>query len=1419
MSFSKGATPKGVQNGPAILDASAIRTFKIAHQRISLDVDLSTHSIRGTADIILIPLIQNLAFITLDCKAMKIKDVLVENRRCENYIHDDAVRTYSQKYTQNARDPLFEFNSIEQSHFFREKFADLNEFPEEKTKSQLTIKIPPSIKITLQDANSLTNFTPITPSIRGTPAQDTVFTPISIRIEYEVNNPSTGVRFDTISETQQHLWNVYTTNSELCCTASYWMPCVNMLDEKCTWEVEISVPRKVKDIGTSKIIGQQENISRRLRPHKQSEMDLNRNYNDISDNAYTTPNDVKQENEKKVHDQEDEEEDDEYEMLDEEDENNTLNKDIQVCCCEFSTAKETSHPTDLTKKLFSFQIFNPVAPHHVGWAIGAFDIWVLPPLQQHEETSDDEQDENDESKKLSQKFSNEMVDDTENNDIIPIQVYTLPQGDIDEKTVLNTTIVSQKIMDFYSKEFGSYPFASYSIVFLPTLVDPTMDFAGMTLSNTRLLYPPEMIDSMFTTTNHLAWALATQWSGVNITPLEMNNIWCCLGIAGYMVFQLTKKLFGSNELRYRLKMAAEKIVDQDWEKPPIGSAFTNSSRPISYTSKDLDFIKLKAPMVMFILDRRMIKTERSFGMSRVLPKIFLQAMSGDLANNSLSASHFQYVCERVNRSKLEAFFQQWVYGSGVPIFRVTQRFNKKRMMVEMGIRQCQAQELGQDKVLGAEGFCSSALNYKDVPSLNRTPFFTGSMTIRIHEADGTPYEHIVELKDVFTKLDIQYNTKYRKLRNKRIQATKSSNKSSTPDLMHEALSAFSDKSENGPVHKLGNVLSSSDELDVWNLVDVSVSTDGNESQRQNEAFEWIRIDSDFEWICKIYVNQADYMFTSQLQQDSDVEAQVESLRYFEDVIVHASDNSQIYSSILTRTAMDKRYFYGVRLEACRALARFIVRDHEPKNFSGGPRHLIHIFRALFCYKDSNVPLSNDFTNFQNYFIQKGILKYLKLIKNERNETPEFVKHFLLDILTYNENSENAYDDSHYLCALIDAVVDCAIRNPTDENYLTKVIEQLRRYQNLEKWTPTYQFLVKKEVISAKLRLTMSGLYELNELNEIIGDTLEEETQPTNLNVPRLREGSQDITLCAFKLLLVVGGMKNKEALKYFFETLCFTPNVYLRDKMVDVLFDAIDFIAVNKLSDRLDDDIDYLVNKINPEDLSLDNLNGDSAIVEEDTNRELKKRQEEKLKTTIRGLMQLLTRQFKSYDPLKTILWGVLRVPGLSLYQKKRLFDLSRILYPLLDSFEVVLPMPRDKKLVASYDENNKVVIKREGLLKVHIPSNIKINVKSNENVNQKPNFTTVTVPSNKVKITLNKPTTAKPKKVVKPPSKLKQAKGTVNRVGVLPLRFVKLSIAEKKKVDISSTPFSKNVQIIKANSRSFTLKILLPKKNNQIGQ
>ena len=138
------------------------------------------------------------------------------------------------------------------------------------------------------------------------------------------------------------------------------------------------------------------------------------------------------------------------------------------------------------------------------------------------------------------------------------------------------------------------------------------------------------------------------------------------------------------------------------------------------------------------------------------------------------------------------------------------------------------------------------------------------MTICIHEADGSPYEHLIEIKEAVTKVDINYNTKYKRLKRSKRQKERIVTAGGTdynPDGNDDVL-----------LYCLGDVLQSEEEIQQWRLADWSKEV---EDQMSQESYEWIRMDSNFEWICRIQLNLQGYMYLSQLQQDKDVVAQLE----------------------------------------------------------------------------------------------------------------------------------------------------------------------------------------------------------------------------------------------------------------------------------------------------------------------------------------------------------------------------------------------------------------------------------------------------------------------------------------------------------------------------------------------------------------
>lgn len=348
----------------------------------------------------------------------------------------------------------------------------------------------------------------------------------------------------------------------------------------------------------------------------------------------------------------------------EEDEEMVQEQDLVVVSAE-QQATEVAHPKDPSKKIVSFDIMSPTAAQNVGFAVGPFTLIPLPDFKE-EEARD--------------------IDDIDDDSAIPIQVYGFADRTVE---IQNTCIFVNKVMDYYSKEFGSFPFPSLSFVFVSDAITQFSNSVGLIVCDDKLLYPPNVIEPIFSAPRHFSVAIATQWVGISILPKRWEDLWLIFGISGFMSLCFLKKLIGNNEYRFSIKKLSEEICSKDIGMPPLASP----KLVFPLTDRDLEFLRLKSPIVLFILDRRMTKTDKSLGLSRAIPKIFLQSMSGDLSNSCLSTAHFIKVCERVGHNKLDVFFNQWVYGSGYPIFRVTQRFNKKRMFIEMGIRQVQTAEI------------------------------------------------------------------------------------------------------------------------------------------------------------------------------------------------------------------------------------------------------------------------------------------------------------------------------------------------------------------------------------------------------------------------------------------------------------------------------------------------------------------------------------------------------------------------------------------------------------------------------------------------------------------------------------------------------------------------------------------------------
>ncbi|KAM9932571.1 hypothetical protein OXX80_007799 [Metschnikowia pulcherrima] len=1259
-----GETPKP-RVGRSKYGSLSTQKFQIAHQSVNLDIDMCKKRIHGYTELSVVPTSSSLRVIRLDARTMSIKKVSINGSELSDYVHNDHLyindpEIFEKCATTRVPNVWDEYSSeftIHQHHLLRQKLShifghledDENNFGESGetlNTEELLIILPENTKFELTDMNNISQtpnsalpstFTP--GHLRLKSGISEVYSPIQIGIEYEIINSKDGLNFVCNSSMDKRMWHVYTSNSEHNISASSWVPCIDSFHERSSWSIELSIPRSVNDIAdAASFEGSHEKTS---------------GYTSIEKVSSGEGTGMKAG---------DDAEDSDVEIGIDEDDDDRENYDLFVCTGDVINTKEAPHPTNLSKKLVSWSVFNPVCAHHIGWAVGAYQSIELSDFSDSSVKAHESEEEL------------ETMEKDETNSLVSL--FYLPGQ---EEMVKNTCIFAQKALDFFSKEYGSYPFSSYGIAFVQDSRYPRNNFAGLSLLDADLLYPATIIEPMFTTTEEILECLAAQWSGISIVPLGFNDLWCTIGIAKFMSFQFIKSLVGSNEFRYQIRQKMAAIVEQDVGQRPLGlQAF---EAPISESS--FDFIRLKAPIILFILDRRMTKTDKSFGFMRVLPKLFLQAISGDLPNGALSTLHFQYVCEKVNRNRLESFFKQWVYGVGTPIFNITQKFNKKRSLIEVIIRQSQLQQ-ARTPHPKADTFMRDAvsfLNSEQTFPVQQT--FLGPMTIRVHEADGTPYEHIVDIKDKVVKFDVQYNTKFKRLKKSK-------------EEIGEGGSVFS---------KLGDVLEEETDLKNWKFEEWP-----KRDEEFLDPFEWLRVDTDFEWIATFNLKQPDYMFGSQLQQDRDIEAQISACEFFGS----QEKPNAVYCTMLTRTLIDSRYFYGVRIAAARALASASKSGNQYLGLS----YLLSAFKQMYCFDNSLIPKSNNFQDFGEYFVQKAIPEILARVKDEHGLSPSKVKNLLYNLLKYNDNSSNDFEDCFYVSALVRALVKSVIpinedgsvmenlskdltafeEENKDRRFVKTVVDEIERLEKLDLWVPSYQAHVLNTCLEQKIRLARSNLCKV---------TFEELLHLTHpKNHPQQR-------ILAFEGMFLLGGLKNAEILKYFLRVcLLERTSAHFQSKLLCALVNSISEAAIQGIPSAIDDP-EFRASE------EQEGLNGDllkkssMVVVEESQTSEMNMRRDAFARATIKGAIEVLRRELAVGLGLQSTLWELLHTSLLSLSDKKVIFILCDILYDAVASFPVTISVPcvpfeeLKKKIIAKITGDGMVTIKREARFKIQLSSRL----------------------------------------------------------------------------------------------------------------
>ena len=111
------------------------------------------------------------------------------------------------------------------------------------------------------------------------------------------------------------------------------------------------------------------------------------------------------------------------------------------------------------------------------------------------------------------------------------------------------------------------------------------------------------------------------------------------------------------------------------------------------------------------------------------------------------------------------------------------------------------------------------------------------------------------------------------------------------------------------------------------------------------------------------------------------------------------------------------------------------------NPDSGKDALLQIFKTYFCLSDAvskdRILRRNDFSNFQQYFVQCELPSALAKIRMPSGMTPHGISKFIESLIKFNDNSKNAYLDCYWKATLVEALANTLSRGVQGNVLLTK----------------------------------------------------------------------------------------------------------------------------------------------------------------------------------------------------------------------------------------------------------------------------------------------------------------------------------------------------------------------------------------------
>jgi aminopeptidase N len=239
-----------------------------------------------------------------------------------------------------------------------------------------------------------------------------------------------------------------------------------------------------------------------------------------------------------------------------------------------------------------------------------------------------------------------------------------------------------RAIDFLSDWTGvRYPWTKYDQVVAPDFVFGGMEnVTAVTMSDDAILHPA-WAEPRSNADGLVAHELAHMWFGDYVTMRNWDDAWLSEGFATFLSTLFIERLRGRAEGAMQRRGAHEQTIaaDRRNRRPLVYGRWVSDPAEVYFSGH----IYPRGASVLQMLRRNLGDSVLRAGLNRYLQAhAFGSATSADLRKS----------LEEASGRDLSRFFSQWVYGAGVPAFRVSWTFDTTRTELALTAVQVQPRD-------------------------------------------------------------------------------------------------------------------------------------------------------------------------------------------------------------------------------------------------------------------------------------------------------------------------------------------------------------------------------------------------------------------------------------------------------------------------------------------------------------------------------------------------------------------------------------------------------------------------------------------------------------------------------------------------------------------------------------------------------